>query len=142
MEKAKRRAARLGERPSRTFLSSLLASFLFSLLAAAGLLLLAALLLQRSGDPSHLLAPVGALLSAAVALLGGFRAGRLRRSSGALMGLCHGMLIAFVCLCTALVVRDGTLPLPSLLLYGGLLLTSTLGGAMSTRKKHRRRVHR
>ncbi len=142
MEKTKSSAARLGDRRSRTFLSSLLAALLFSLLCAAGLLLFAALLIQRSGDPSRLLTPVGAILAALIAFLGGFRAGQLRRTSGALMGLCHGMAITFVCLFTALILEEGKLPLVSLALYSGILLASTLGGALSTRRKSHRRIRR
>ncbi len=142
MEKTKSSAARLGDRRSRTFLSSLLAALLFSLLCAVGLLLFTALLIQRSDDPSRLLAPVGATLAAFIAFLGGFRAGQLRRTSGALMGLCHGMTITFLCLFVALILKEGKLPLFSLALYGSILLASTLGGVLSTRRKTRRRVRR
>ena len=142
MEKAKMGAARLGDRRSRTFLSSLLAALLFSLLIGTGLLLLASLLLQRSADPSRLMTVVGVALAGAVAFLGGFRAGQLRRTSGALMGLCLGMLVVFLCLLAALILQGGSLPPLSLALYAGILLLATLGGTLATRRKPRRRSRR
>ncbi len=142
MEKAKMGAARLGDRRSRTFAAALLLSLAFSLLMAIGLLLLTSLLLQRSTDPSRLMAPTGALLAGIITFLGGFRAGQLRRTSGALMGLCQGMLLVFLSLLVSLILQGGKLPPLSLALYAGMLLLSTLGGTLATRRRVRRRGRR
>ena len=142
MEKAKRGAARLGDRRSRTFLSALLSALLFALLSTALLLLLSALLLSRSGDPTRLALPIGIGIAAVAAFLGGFRAGQLRRTSGALMGLSEGMLLVFSYLLVSLILTEGRLPLLSMALYCAVFLLSLFGGMLATGRRSRRRGHR
>ncbi|MBQ2718515.1 MAG: TIGR04086 family membrane protein [Clostridia bacterium] len=139
MERKKSRTMRHGEKRVG-FTAAVLGGFLASLLLTGGLLLLLSLFLLWSEDPTRLLLPAGLGAAAVGAFLGGWRSGRLHRSAGALCGITHGMVLVFVFLMLALILEAGALELSSLFLYTALILLSTLGGALSSRRKRRRRL--
>ena len=141
MPKTKSHAVRRGGGQSPSLMMAILRGFAFSVALMTAFLLFFAFLLLKSTDPSRLLLPAAFGTAGAGAFLGGWRAGCLRRTSGALCGISHGMLLVFAFLAAALVMRSGTLELSSLILYMALLLLSTLGGVLSARKKRRRRRH-
>ena len=139
MVKTKGRAARLSGGQQVSFATAILRGFAFSVALMTAFLSILAFLLLKSTDPSRLLFPAALGTAGVGAFLGGWRSGCLRRTSGALCGISHGMLLVFVFLAVALVMKSGTLQLSSLFLYTVLLVLSTLGGAFSSRKKKRRR---
>ncbi len=142
MDTVTHKAARLADKRSASFASALLGGMFTSVVLLASFLFLASFLLLRTADPLRFLWPAAWIGSLLTALLGGFRAARLHRKSGALTGLALGLILSFLFLLSALVVQKGSLPALSIPLYLGILLSSTIGGTLATRKKAYRRVRR
>lgn len=141
MTTAKRAAARIGDRRKRAFPAAITHGLFLSLIMGVAFLPLFSFLLLRTDDPSAYVAYAAPVASLLLSLFGGIRAGRLHRSNGALAGIAVGTLLAFFFLLAALIVGEGKLPITSLLLYLGMAVASTIGGAFSTGRKRRRRTH-
>ena len=139
MATATRSAAHLGDRRSISFTAAILRGFFSSLLLGSAFLFFLSFLIMKSADPGHLLLPAAVGASLVLSLLGGHRAGRLHKKSGPLCGLTVGTLLAFAFLLAALILSEGSLSFPAIPLYLGMLLSSTLGGWMATKKPKRRR---
>ena len=139
MASATRTSAHLREGRSLSFPTATLRGLLLSLITGAAFLFFLALLLSRSEDPNRFLTPAAVTAPIVTSLLGGWHAGKLHRRGGTLCGITVGMAIAFLFLLTALILRSGSLPLLSLPLYLGILVSATTGGALSSRGKRRRK---
>ncbi len=139
MEKAKKRAARLGSGVRRTFWQSVFFGVVTALLLGTAFLFFSAFLLYRMSDPLRYFPYAAVAASLLLSFLGGLRAGRLHGKSGALSGISVGISLSFLFLASALILSKGQLPLAALPLYLGMLLAATVGGVLSTRKKARRR---
>ncbi len=138
MASAKRTSAHLRDGRSLSFPTATLRGLLLSLITATAFLFFLALLLSRTQNPNQYLSPIAVTAPLLTSLLGGWHAGKLHRRGGALCGITVGMLISFLFLLAALILRAGSLPLLSLPLYLGILASATVGGALSGRRKQRR----
>ncbi len=139
MDAVKAKAARLGSGKGLPFTRSVLHGAVLALFLGTAFLFFASLLLYRLSDPLRYFpyfAPAASLL---LSFFGGMRAGGLHKKSGALTGITVGLLLSFLFLLAALILSEGHLTLMALLLYIGMLLASTLGGFLATRKRHKRR---
>ena len=141
MVSAKHTSAHLREGRSLSFPTAALRGLLLALCLGTAFLFFSALLLSRSADPNRYLLPTALITPILTSFLGGFHAGKLHRKGGALCGITVGMLVAFLFLLAALILRSGSLPLLSLPLYLGILASATVGGMLSRRRQSRRRRH-
>ena len=138
MKKAKH-AAHIGDRQAGSFPGGVIRALLFSLLAGIILLLVFSYLLYRLPDRSWLVRPLGFLGSGLLSLLGGYYGSRHLGRSGALCGITAGILLVFLFTLTALILRSGVLPTAAIPLYLLILAASTVGGALGTKKAHKKR---
>ena len=138
-----RSAGALRERRSAAFPAACLVGVLLAFGAGAVLLPLAALLLMRSEDPTRLSTVLSYLIAFLLPMIGGYIGARKRGHSGALVGLSVATVTVFLFLSVALTLTGGALTGAAIPLYGGMLLTGTLGGrlAMPRARKHHRRRH-
>ena len=141
MSATARNAGTLKERRSAAFPAACFFGVLLAFFAGAALLPTAALLLLRSKDPARLSGTLSYLIALLLPLIGGYLGARKRGHGGALVGLSVATVVVFLFLAVALTLSGGTLTGAAIPLYGGMLLTGTLGGrlAMHRTKKHRRR---
>ena len=140
MEKAKH-AAHIGERQTLSFLGGVIRALLSSLLAGALLLPVFAYLLYRMPDKAILMTPLSFLLGGLIGLSGGLVGGRTLRRSGAFCGITAGIVLVFLFLLVALILRSGALSTMSLPLYLLILASATAGGAWGAKKPQKRRKH-
>ena len=130
----------LKERRGASFPADCFFGVLLAFAAGAVLLPTAALLLMRSEDPARLSGAISYLIALLLPLIGGYLGARKRGHGGALLGLSIATVTVFLFLAVALTLSGGVLTAAALPLYGGMLLTGTVGGrlAMHRKKKHRR----
>ena len=138
MEKAKH-AAHIGDRQTLSFLGGVLRALLLSLLVGAFLLLMLSYLLYRLPDKAFLLTPLSFATSVILSMLGGFFGGKSLRRSGALCGLTAGIVLVFLFMLVALILRAGALSTTAIPLYLLILAAATAGGALGSRKPKKRR---
>ena len=134
-------AAHIGERQTLSFLGGVIRALLSSLGSGAALLLVLAYFLYRFPEKANLLTPLAFLIATLCGLVGGFGGGRALRRAGALCGITAGIVLVFLFLLVALILRAGVLSQTAIPLYLLILVSATVGGAWGARKpqRHKRR---
>ena len=132
-------AAHIGERQTLSFLGGVIRALLSSLASGAALLLALAYFLYRSPERADLMTPLAFVIAALCATIGGIGGGRALRRSGALCGITVGIVLVFLFLLVALILRAGTLSQTAIPLYLLILVSATVGGALGARKPQKRR---
>ena len=132
-------AAHIGERQTLSFLGGVIRALLSSLTSGALLIPASAYFLYRMPDKANLMMPLAFLISGLVGLLGGLVGGRALRRAGALCGITAGIVLVFLFLLVALILRAGTLSQAAIPLYLLILVSATVGGALGARKPQKRR---
>lgn len=135
-------AAHLVEKRRRPLLSGILLSLLLSLFLSFLFLLFLAFLLYKTDDPLRLITPALYITPLLCGFLFGFTLAKARRAGGAFVGLLAGGVLALLLLGIGLILKGGSLPLSSLLLYALVLLSSLLGSLLATKRPRRRRKNR
>ena len=126
----------------KSVLRSALFALLFTPLASALALLVAASFFSLKPESSHYIGTVGCTLGAASAFFGGFLSGRRQRHAGALAGVLFGILFTILLAVIGKLFGGGS-PLQRVIGYAVFLLLSALGGMLGTVKSskghHKRR---
>ena len=143
MSTTARSAGKRKERQSTAFPAACFFGVLVAFLTGALLLPAAAMLLMRGADPARLSGTLSYLIALLLPLLGGYMGARRRGQSGALVGISVATVTVFLFLAVALTISGGAITGAAIPLYGGMLLSGTIGGRLAThRAKHpRRRRH-
>ena len=142
MSFAARSAGRSKEGRNAAFPAACFMGVLLAFGVGAVLLPTAALLLMRSSDPARLSNTFSYLIAFLLPLLGGYAGARRRRHGGALVGISVATATVFIFLAVALTLSGGALQAAAIPLYGGMLLSGTVGGWIATRRGKKRHRHR
>ncbi len=124
------------------FAQKALRSFLWTLLFAAGLLLIASLAVYFLPDPDPAIQPIALIIAFLVAFVGGIISGRIHRAAPALCGPLNGCLLLALMLLLSLFFRNlsfGYSVGVALLLHALVPLLSLMGALLGVRKKEGKR---
>ncbi len=136
-----KKSAKSAARQEDSFAQKALRAFLWTLLFAAGLLLVASLAVYFLPDPDPAIRPVALLISFLVAFVGGVISGRIHRAAPALCGTLNGCLLLALMLLLSLFFRDPSFGYSlgiALLLHALIPLLSLAGALFGVRKKGRK----
>lgn len=137
----RRTTSRHGNTPPKSFLRTILRSYLITLALGAGLLLIASLAVSFHPDPDSLIRPLAYLSLALTGLLGGYLSGRIHGKAPLTAGGVNGLLLLLLMLPVSFGFRSmtaGYSPLLSLALHGAVLLLSALGAIAGCHKPQHR----